>query len=82
MSHWSLNDLEAALIFVKENIKMGHSCCTWCALFNYANGCVEVGSKSGPDTILTAAKELLVDYMIHMTEIGYDHTIEQMSVTQ
>ena len=69
---------------MKENINTGCGCCTWCAkctLFDYATGRVDVGSKRGPDSILTAAEKLLVDYMIHMAEIGYGCTREQICIT-
>ena len=51
-------------------------------LYDYASGKVEFGSKRGPDTILTAAEEQkLVDYVIHMAEIGYRCTEEHICDT-
>ena len=48
-------------------------------LFDYASGHVEVGSKRGPESILTAAEEKqLVDYVTHMAEIGYGCSREQI----
>ena len=48
-------------------------------LFDYASGRVEVGSKRGPESILTAAEEKwLVDCVTHMAEIGYGHSREQI----
>ena len=51
-------------------------------LYDYASGKVEIGSKRGPDTILTAAEEqILVNYVVHMAEIGYGPTREQLCNT-
>ena len=51
-------------------------------LFDYASGKVEIGSKQGPPTTLTIAEEQkLVDYAIHMAEIGYGRTREQICST-
>ena len=51
-------------------------------LFNYASGKVEIGSKQGPPTTLTIAEEQkLFDYAIHMAEIGYGRTREQICST-
>ena len=48
-------------------------------LFDYASGHVEVGSKRGPESILTAAEEKrLVDCVTHMAEIGYGCSREQI----
>ena len=45
-------------------------------------GKVEIGSKQGPPTTLTIAEEQkLVDYAIHMAEIGYGRTREQICST-
>ena len=39
-------------------------------------------SRCGPDTVLTAAEEkMLVEYAIHMEEIGYGRTRDQLCNT-
>lgn len=87
MTHWSLNDLEAALKDIHKKKTSIRAAATAhgipkTTLFDYATGHVEVGSKRGPDTILTAAEEkLLVDYTIHMAEIGFGRTQEQICNT-
>lgn len=49
-------------------------------LYDYASGKVEIGSRPGPDTILTAAEELkIVEYIKNMSIIGYGRTKEQVS---
>ena len=84
MSCWSLNDLEAALKDIHEKKTSIRAAAAAhgvpkSTLFDYASGRVEVASKRGPDIILTAAEEkLLVDYTIHMAEIGYGRTREQI----
>ena len=51
-------------------------------LCTYVSGNVEIGCKPGPDTILTTAEEeMLVNYAIHMSEIGYGCTKEQILLT-
>ena len=85
MSHctkWSLNNLAAAVEDIREKKLSVRAAAAAhgipkSTLFNYASGKVEIGSKHGPDTILTAAEEqMLVNYVIHMAEIGYGHTRE------
>ena len=84
MSRWSLNDLEAALKDIREKKTSIRAAAV-------AHGVPKVhcltmhlveqkwAAKRGPDTILTAAKEkLLVDYTIHMAEIGNGRTREQV----
>ena len=49
-------------------------------LYVYAKGRIEVGSRSGPDTVLTAAEEeKIVEYIVHMSKIGYGRTKENVS---
>ena len=90
MSHctkWSLNDLAAAVEDIREKKLSVRTAAAAhgipkSTLFDYASGKVEIGSKRGPDTILTAAEEqMLVNYVIHMAEIGYGRTREHLCNT-
>ena len=41
-------------------------------LYDYLTGKVEIGCTRGPDSVLTAAEEeRLVEYALHMADIGY-----------
>ena len=41
-----------------------------------------MSSKRGPPTVLTAAEEqMLADWALHMADIGYGHTREQLCAT-
>ena len=80
---WSLNDVAAAVKDIREK-KMSVRAAAAAhgipisTLFDYASGKVEIGSKRGPDTILTVAEEqMLVDYLIHMAQIGYGTSATQ-----
>ena len=84
---WSLNDVAAAVKDVREKklsvraVAAAHGI-PKSTLFDYASGKVEIGSKRGPDTILTVAEEqMLVDYLIHTAQIGYGRTKEHLCNT-
>ena len=77
---WLYSELEAALQDIRHNkmavrrAAMVHGI-PKSTLYDYASGRIKVGSRHGPDTILTAAEEkVLVDYLIHMSKIGYGRT--------
>ena len=86
-TRWSSKDLEAALRDVQDRkvpVRMAAAAhgVPKSMLYDYASGKVEFGSKRGPDTILAAAEEQkLVDYAIHLAEIGYGCTKEHICDT-
>ena len=50
-------------------------------LYDHVTG-KAVSSKRGPPTVLTTAEEqMLVDWALHMADIGYGHTREQLCAT-
>ena len=74
---WTSENLQAALKAVRsDNLSLRRAEATFgvpkSTLAFYLSGKAEVGAKPGPFSILTAAEEAkLVEYIVHMSEIGY-----------
>ena len=77
---WSQEDLVAAVHDIREKkISFRRAEAAYGILYDYATGKVEFGSKPGPSSILTAAEEqMIVEYAIEMSRIGYGRTREQI----
>ena len=82
--NWTTKDLEAALAAIKtDKISLraaeGAFGVPKSTLSFYLRRKAEIGAKPGPSSVLTAMEEAkLVDYAVHMCEIGYGHTKEQL----
>ena len=77
---WSIQDLQAAVNDVHDKkISIAHGI-PKSTLYDYAVGKIEVGSCCGPDTVLTVAEEeKIVEYIMHMSRIGYGRTKEYVA---
>ena len=82
---WSIQDLQAAVSDVhdkKISIRTAAAAhgIPKSTLYDYAVGKIEVGSRCGPDTVLTVAEEdKIVEYIMHMSRIGYGRTKEDVA---
>ena len=81
---WSQEDLEAALNAVhEENLSLREAAGRYgipkSTISTYLTGKSVIGKKPGPATILTPGEEKkLLDYALHMSEIGYGRTKDQL----
>ena len=82
---WSIQDLQAAVSDVhdkKMSIRTAAAAhgIPKSMLYDYAVGKIEVGGRCGPDTVLTVAEEdKIVEYIMHMSRIGYGRTKEHVT---
>ena len=83
-SHWTQDALISAVDDIQRNnmsyrraaAKYGIPRST---LALYAKGKLEIGTKPGPSSVLTSAEESkLVEYVLHMSRIGYGKTKEEL----
>ena len=75
---WTAGDLQAAMKAVQqEKVSLRVAAAIYgvprSTLYDYVTGKVEIGSRRGPDSVLTAAEDA-----IHMAEIGYGRSREQI----
>jgi len=83
-TRWSQKDLASAIQAIKkENLSLRTAADRFgvpkSTLNNYLHGKSEIGTKPGPSSILSRDEEAkLVQYAIHMTEIGYGRTKQQL----
>lgn len=79
-THWSEKDLVSALTAIQQdNISLRAAEDKYgipkSTISHYLHGKSEIGTKPGPSSILTSEEEAkLVEYMLHMAEIGYGRT--------
>lgn len=82
---WSVENLQEAIQAIKEKkLSIRAASCAYgvprSTLHDYLVGRVEIGCKRGPDSILTTAEEqCLVSYALHMAEIGYGRSRDQIT---
>ena len=85
---WTVESLEEAMQAVRDKkLSIRAASCAYgiprSTLYDYLTGKVEIGCRKGPDSILTIAEEeCLVSYALHMAEIGYGRSRDQISVRE